>query len=271
MLRFTLLTCLIAFTATSQVFAQQMEDVVYLKNGGIVRGTIIEQIPGESLKIQTRDGNVLVFAMDEIARLSKDFAADTSPSASVGVEIGTQFGHSYLSANGEGLTLTGVPTIPPLSSLYVSWFPNEHLAIGPEFGFGRLSFDDSGDEYSLSLLYLGGRGAFFLPSNAVSGLYLLGNGALLGLYGAAEESELGDIRTSSDSEHIFAAGVGLGYQWRVGPAFVLKAEGRYQRWWVNYDEEYYDGGREEYRWRENTIGVNQFSFLLGLGTRLDGR
>ena len=270
MLRFTLLTCLIAVIATSQVFAQQpMEDVVYLKNGGIVHGTIVEQIPGESLKIQTRDGNVLVFAMDEIDRLSKDFAVGTSSSASIKAEIGTQFGHSYLSADGEGLTLTGVPTIPPLSSLYVSWFPSEQLAIGPEFGFGRLSFDDSGDEYSLSLLYLGGRGAFFLPSNAVSGLYLLGNGALLGLYGDVEEREIEDIRTSSGSEHIFSAGVGLGYQWRVGPAFVLKAEGRYQRWWVNYDEEYYDGW--DYSWRENTIGVNQFSFFLGLGTRLDGR
>lgn len=68
MLRFILLTCLMA----SPAFAQQMEDVVYLKNGGLIHGMIIEQIPGESLKIQTRDGNVFVYAMDEIAKISKE-------------------------------------------------------------------------------------------------------------------------------------------------------------------------------------------------------
>ena len=60
MSRFVLLTCLTALM-TSPALAQQiqqMEDVVHLKNGGLIRGTIIEQIPGESLKIQTRDGSV---------------------------------------------------------------------------------------------------------------------------------------------------------------------------------------------------------------------
>ena len=72
MQRFILLTFLTAFVMTSQAFAQQMEDVVHLKNGGLIRGTIIEQIPGESLKIQTRDGNVFVYKMDEIAKISKE-------------------------------------------------------------------------------------------------------------------------------------------------------------------------------------------------------
>ena len=72
MQRFILLTCLTTFVMTSTAFAQQMEDVVHLKNGGLVRGTIIEQIPGESLKIQTRDGNVFVYTMDEIAKMSKE-------------------------------------------------------------------------------------------------------------------------------------------------------------------------------------------------------
>ena len=75
MQRFILLTCLTAFAMTSQAFAQQMqqmEDVVHLKNGGLIRGTIIEQIPGESLKIKTREGNVFVYTMDEIAKMSRE-------------------------------------------------------------------------------------------------------------------------------------------------------------------------------------------------------
>ena len=72
MQRFILLTCLTAFVVTSPAFAQQMEDVVHLKNGGLIRGTIIEEVVGESLKIKTRDGNVFVYTMDEIAKMSRE-------------------------------------------------------------------------------------------------------------------------------------------------------------------------------------------------------
>ena len=72
MQRLIFLICLTTLVMTSQAFAQQMEDVVHLKNGGLIRGTIIEQVPGESLKIQTRDGNVFVYTMDEIAKMSKE-------------------------------------------------------------------------------------------------------------------------------------------------------------------------------------------------------
>ena len=72
MQRFILLTCLTSFVVVSPAFAQQMEDVVHLKNGGLIRGTIIEQIPGESLKIKTRDGNVFIYTMDEIAKMSRE-------------------------------------------------------------------------------------------------------------------------------------------------------------------------------------------------------
>ncbi len=53
-------------------FAQSLEDVVYLKNGSAIRGVIIEQVPNESLKIQTRDGNVLSYSMVEVEKLTKE-------------------------------------------------------------------------------------------------------------------------------------------------------------------------------------------------------
>jgi len=39
----------------------KMVDVVYLKNGSVITGSIIEQIPNETIKIQTRDGSVFVY------------------------------------------------------------------------------------------------------------------------------------------------------------------------------------------------------------------
>jgi len=47
------------------------QDVVYLKDGSIIRGTIIEQVPNVSLKIKTGDGSVFVYQMDEVEKISK--------------------------------------------------------------------------------------------------------------------------------------------------------------------------------------------------------
>jgi hypothetical protein len=49
-----------------------MEDVVYLKNGSIIRGIIVEQIPNQSIKIQTKDRNIFVFKYDEIEKITKE-------------------------------------------------------------------------------------------------------------------------------------------------------------------------------------------------------
>jgi|GEM_PF-3145502 hypothetical protein len=69
--------CLISIVIFSQIFsiysyAQQYEDVVYLKNGSIIHGIILEQIPGESIKIKTGDNNLFVFKMDEIEKMTRE-------------------------------------------------------------------------------------------------------------------------------------------------------------------------------------------------------
>ena len=60
------------FALTSFVFCEEYEDVVYLKDGSIIKGTIIEQIPNESLKIKTTGGSIFVYRMDEISKISKE-------------------------------------------------------------------------------------------------------------------------------------------------------------------------------------------------------
>ncbi len=51
---------------------QDLIDVVYLKNGSIIRGIIIEQVPNVSLKIQTSDGSIFFYKMDEIEKITKE-------------------------------------------------------------------------------------------------------------------------------------------------------------------------------------------------------
>jgi hypothetical protein len=73
MLKCFLGALLILFYFVPSLSAQQlMQDVVYLKDGSVIRGQIIEQIPNVSIKIQTKDGNIFVCKMEEVDKIVKE-------------------------------------------------------------------------------------------------------------------------------------------------------------------------------------------------------
>ena len=54
-------------------FAQsRLLDVVYLKNGSIIHGDIIEMVPGETVKIMTSDGSVVVYDFSYVEKFIKE-------------------------------------------------------------------------------------------------------------------------------------------------------------------------------------------------------
>lgn len=70
--RIYLIALLTILTSILSIAQQQYVDVVYLKNGGKVIGIIVEQIPNVSIKIETNNGSVLFFKMDEIEKIVKE-------------------------------------------------------------------------------------------------------------------------------------------------------------------------------------------------------
>lgn len=58
--------------STMSIFAQNYKEVVYLKNGSIIKGIIVEQVPNISLKIQTADGSLFVYKMSEVEKVTKE-------------------------------------------------------------------------------------------------------------------------------------------------------------------------------------------------------
>ena len=327
--------CLLALILVSQATGQEREDAVYLKNGGIIRGIILEQIPGESLKIQTQGGNVFVHVMDEIEMISigahdsivhlkngsvirgrileqtpgeslkiqtqggsvfvhmmeeiaritgepaiggrRSRAEEDAPGdrrtpllpylrgergsgrtevggSDSGVELGILFGVSRLSDDTGSWTMVQLPgggvlgRVGPLPSLHVSWLTSEQLAIGPEFAFWRTSYsievEDAREDLDLSIsaFMMGGRAALYPAGNSIPGIYLLGQGSLSWLDA--------EFAGNDESETDYSVGFGMGYQWRIGPALVLRMEAQYRRW---LDSE-----------------TDNYSLVLGLGTRLGG-
>lgn len=76
---FLTFSCLLFFivtgliTNTEHVSAQtETEDVIYLKNGGILRGKILEIENNETIKIETAGRNVFVLQMNEVEKISKE-------------------------------------------------------------------------------------------------------------------------------------------------------------------------------------------------------
>jgi hypothetical protein len=67
-----LFSSMILLSIQGNVIARsKSEDVVYLKNGSVIHGTIVELIPNQSVKIQTADHNVFIFKMDEVEKITK--------------------------------------------------------------------------------------------------------------------------------------------------------------------------------------------------------
>ena len=64
-------TLLIAAGAT-RATAQDYRDVVYLKNGSVLKGWFDEYYPDDSLRLRTIDGGVLVCAAGDIYRIAKE-------------------------------------------------------------------------------------------------------------------------------------------------------------------------------------------------------
>lgn len=65
------LVMLLSFSAYSSAQSYYTE-VVYLKNGSIIRGLIVEQVPNVSLKIKTADGSIFAYQMADVEKITKE-------------------------------------------------------------------------------------------------------------------------------------------------------------------------------------------------------
>ncbi len=65
---------ILGFVVPFIISAQQisLRDVVELKNGSIIKGIIIEQVPNQTIKIKTADGSLFVYNMAEVIKITKE-------------------------------------------------------------------------------------------------------------------------------------------------------------------------------------------------------
>jgi len=62
--------------------AQSNQEVVYLKNGSVIHGIILEQVPDKTIKIKTSDGSIFVYQMSDVDKISMEEVKQTLSSSS---------------------------------------------------------------------------------------------------------------------------------------------------------------------------------------------
>ncbi len=90
------------------LFAKEYIDVVHLKNGSIIKGIIIEQIPNKTIKIETSGGSIFVYQMDEVVKIIKEEKLVTISNSS---NYNPFESHKLTSINPLGLVIGGISSL----------------------------------------------------------------------------------------------------------------------------------------------------------------
>lgn len=151
-----LLFLFIVLFVTTVASAQQSKliDVVYLKNGSILRGIIVEQIPNELIKLQTSDGNLFVYQTSEVEKIIKEAPTNESENTLafgekrsnqrrgyIGLSVGPSFAIGDLSDLPVGLALNLVDfgyLFNDNFGIAGKWLGTAYSEGGVDFGMGGL-------------------------------------------------------------------------------------------------------------------------------------
>ena len=69
-MRILLLSLFLSTILTASTFSQEeTQDIIYLENGSVVKGIIMELVPNVSVKIKLQDGIVYIYPMDEVRKI----------------------------------------------------------------------------------------------------------------------------------------------------------------------------------------------------------
>lgn len=141
----------VAFATLS--YGQSLQDVVYLKNGSIIRGIIVEQVPNQSLKIQTKDKNIFVFNFTEIEKIAKEGeekkgrnvreAESTDPNQTNGLKAGVYIEPSLIVAPVVTKSDNDKKYVLTQAQITANCQLNPFIALGIGAGVRSYSFDDT--------------------------------------------------------------------------------------------------------------------------------
>ena len=231
------------------LFAQQdYQDVVYLKNGSIIHGVIIEQVPNKSVKIETADKNVMVYQIDEIEKMTKEQKGNSLPKKDGTLNVQKD------KKTGTDLVLNGGMQLPisDLGKSFDSGVGFSAMILFSEYkGDKRASAGGISVGYTTMKSKFGSQNINIIPITVVSESYF-GKGSFQGIYGF----DLGGYLFSGggDSKTKFGAAAYFGIDYKISPKLSFVANAKY-----NYIIDF----------KKNAADISWIGFNIGLKYRLN--
>ena len=132
----------------SNAFAETI-DVVRLKNGGVIKGVIIETIPNKAIKIETTGGRIIVYTFDEIEKMTKEKSGKPETEVKM-VKLKNRTLATVLSVG------TGLLACSGSGQLYNGQYVKAALCLGTGFLTASAFFNaPDGQDDAAALLFLG--------------------------------------------------------------------------------------------------------------------
>lgn len=130
---------------------QSTDDVVYLKNGSVIRGSIVELVPDGNITIEIMGGSTLVYPMAEVEKITKEKSRYEMPiqkahyikhrgffnSSEIGLGFGSQnYYYGGITSNVSMQTINGFQYSRHLQAglgIGIDYYTNQPLLYNPVF------------------------------------------------------------------------------------------------------------------------------------------
>jgi len=77
------LTFLLTLSCILAIGQEKSIDILYLKNGGVIKGIVLEHIPFNTIKIETFDGSIIVYKTSECDSIKKEMIYSNKEAAKI--------------------------------------------------------------------------------------------------------------------------------------------------------------------------------------------
>ncbi len=208
---------LITLFSPMEASAQDMQDVIYLNNGSIIRGTIIEQVPNDYYKIKTGDGSVFIYYAEDVEKIAKERPIKSTTSYTGGSR---SMRSKAIQLNPLGFLQFG-PTVEGQFEISPNIYLTAHLrysALG--LIYQALESDGFEDDVSFGSAALGAGFIKFFDKYNSPNLWYVGGFAEYGWGATNNSSDAGEHQWEGEDSQFILAG-NVGHRWRYPSNFFL--------------------------------------------------
>jgi hypothetical protein len=231
--RISTLAAILVLTSQMVNAQNHKRDIVYLKNGSIVKGTVVEVIPNETVKLKTSDGSLFIFKMEEIERIiNEEIPKEREPRRVRTQEVKNDAnledvkpGYIFMLRFGPNLHVLNDVSLDVSFGIVNAYRLNRYFSVGIGVEATTLTYNQAnGGMATLYPIYIDSR--IYIPRENIQPMFnvQLGYSLIGNTSSASSTNNYGDFVPSTGSGGFFAA-INVGMRVPISERFSVFTEG----------------------------------------------